>query len=318
MTEIADAPPAALITTETLAGFPAWAGRLTFFNTIDVAGRVIDHRDGAPVPMLGSGPLPVDYLGQDPETRHETLPFPGFVTHMWAENNTLFGEGVADATLAAVLAEHGALNVGVFLLEPAWELRRTRRGRQIAAITSWRLACLSVYPPGSARGVPVRHHPPGGIRSGHTTFERNRRTMSTDNMPDPGYQGEAAGLLTDRVTVPETRDNLTNCRQLAPVRRHDTNPAVSEYTEFIELHGRGVKIKPLFTAGTVPAVAVLLGTDPLLINTVAAQLGIDEFDIHTIVSLLSNGAMLCPAMARETIRALELFLAENPECPAAT
>jgi hypothetical protein len=118
----------------------------------------------------------------------------------------------------------------------------------------------------------------------------------------------------NRVPVPETRDHPTNCRQLAPVRRGDSNPAAPEYTEFVELNGRGVKIKP-FTAGEVPAVSILMGTDPLLIDTVARQLGINQADVYTIVSLLSNGAMLCPAMARETIRALQQFLEQNPRCP---
>jgi len=148
VTAPADAPPSALITPEFLAGLPQWHGRLTFFNTIDVAGRVLDHRDGAPVPRLGTGPMPVDYLGQDPDTRGR-LPFAGFITTMWAQNNTLFGEGVADVALSSALAEHGALHVGVFLIDPVWQLRRTRRGRQLAAITSWRLAFLNVYPPGS-------------------------------------------------------------------------------------------------------------------------------------------------------------------------
>lgn len=164
MTAATDAPPSTLITCEYLAGFPQWAGRLAFFNTIDVAGRVVDHRDGAPVPRLGTGPIPIDYLGQDPDARsHETLPFAGFITDLWARNNTLFGEGVADVGLASALAEHGALNVGVFLVEPVFQLRRTRRGRPLAAITSWRLAFLNVYPPGvrgAFRSATIHHKDP--------------------------------------------------------------------------------------------------------------------------------------------------------------
>lgn len=132
-----------------LSPFPRWAGRLAFLNTLDPVGRVLDHRDGDPIPTLGAGPpIPMDYLAGDSLTPGPFGPFSGLVTHMWADRNTLWGEGVAEGPLAAALAENDALNVGVYLVDPTWQLRRSRRGRPIAAITTWRLASVTVYAPG--------------------------------------------------------------------------------------------------------------------------------------------------------------------------
>lgn len=133
-----------------LSPFPQWAGRLAFLNTLDPVGRVIDHRDGDPIPTLGAGPpIPMDYLGAGELPPGPFGPFSGLVTRVWADRNTLWGEGVAEGPMAAALAAHDALNVGVFLADPTWQLRHSRRGRPIAAITTWRLAAVTVYAPGN-------------------------------------------------------------------------------------------------------------------------------------------------------------------------
>lgn len=120
---------------------------------------------------------------------------------------------------------------------------------------------------------------------------------------------------TDRESFPspQTRDYRANCAGFEPVHRPHPDRLLHEYTEFTELAGRGVKIRPS-TASPFPAVTIALGTDADLIDLVARDLGIGMDTARTFVALLSNAAILCPDMARETIRMLQTFLDEHPLC----